>query len=447
MMIEMMNIYTNKLRAYKNACIRLITCTLAISIFSTGASAKLLDRIVAVVEEDVIMESELRQRVQDLVQQFNSNRAALPPEDVLIEQVLQRLIVERLQLQLAERRGIQIDDLSLDQAMRNLAKRNNFTLEQFRDAIVKQGLDYVTFRDQVRNEMVLEQLRRRTIDESVQVSESEIEELVTKSDEDLLKKEYEYHVAHILIAVPENPKPGQIEQSTHRSALVYERAISGNNFAQIAIAASDAQDALQGGDLGWRSKAQLPPIFLQQIEQMVPGDVSKIAQSPAGFHIFKIMDRREVKDTMVTQVLARHILIRTNALLTDEAAEIKLNDLKSRIEGGEDFGELAREHSEDTGSAVNGGNLNWSTSSNYVPKFQQMVDSLEVKQISEPFQTQYGWHIVQLLDARRHDNTQEAMRAEAREQIRQRKIEEETELWLRELRDESYIENRLHTPN
>lgn len=420
---------------------------LAAVLLVTGASANALDRIVAIVEDDVIMESELRQRIQILMQQFNKTRSALPPEDVLIEQVLQRLIVERLQLQLAERRGIQIDVLSLDQAMRNLAKRNNMNLEQFRDALLQQGLDYVVFRNQIRDEMIMEQLRQRAIDQNIQVSESEIEELVTRSDEKLLKKEYEYHVAHILVAVPEGPKPEQIKNSATRSSMIYERAVSGSNFTQLAIATSDAQDALQGGDLGWRDRAQLPQIFSQQIDQMAPGDISKIAQSPAGFHIFKLIGKRKVQDTMVNQVLVRHILIRTNALLSDEAAKIKLKDIKSKIEGGEDFGELAKEYSEDHGSAFNGGQLEWAVSSNYVQKFKEVVDNLEVKQISEPFPTQYGWHIVQLLDARRHDNTREAMRAEAREQIRQRKIEEETELWLRQLRDESYIENRLHSSN
>lgn len=418
---------------------------LAVVMFVTSTSARVLDSIVAVVEDDVIMESELKQRIQVLVQQFDKNRNALPPEDVLIEQVLQRLIVERLQLQLAERRGIQIDVLSLDQAMRNLAKHNNMNLEQFRNALLQQGMDYVVFRNQVRDEMIIGQLRQRMIDQNIQVSESEVEELVTRSDEGLLKKEYEYHIAHILVAVPEGPSPEQIKDSAAHSSVVYERAISGSNFTQLAIAASDAQDALQGGNLGWRDRAQLPRIFLQQIDQMAPGDISKIVQSPAGFHIFKLIDKRAVQDTMVNQVLVRHILIRTNALLSDEAAETRLQGIKSRIEGGEDFGELAKEYSEDHGSTVNGGQLEWAVSSNYVPKFKEVVDSLKVKQISEPFPTQYGWHIVQLLDVRRHDNTQEAMRAEAREQIRQRKIEEETELWLRQLRDESYIENRLHS--
>ena len=420
---------------------------LAAVLLVTGASANALDRIVAIVEDDVIMESELRQRIQVLMQQFNKTRSALPPEDVLIEQVLQRLIVERLQLQLAERRGIQIDVLSLDQAMRNLAKRNNMNLEQFRDALLQQGLDYVVFRNQIRDEMIMEQLRQRAIDQNIQISESEIEELVTRSDEELLKKEYEYHVAHILVAVPEGPKPEQVKNSATRSSMIYERAVSGSNFTQLTIATSDAQDALQGGDLGWRDRAQLPQIFSQQIDQMAPGDISKIAQSPAGFHIFKLIGKRKVQDTMVNQVLVRHILIRTNALLSDEAAKIKLKDIKSKIEGGEDFGELAKEYSEDHGSAFNGGQLEWAVSSNYIQKFKEVVDNLEVKQISEPFPTQYGWHIVQLLDVRRHDNTREAMRAEAREQIRQRKIEEETELWLRQLRDESYIENRLHSSN
>ncbi len=444
MTLGMMSIYASKASIY--FLVMLMTCVLTTGTLAGGANAKTLDQIVAVVEEDVITESELRQRVQVLVQQFSNRSGALPPEDVLIEQVLQRLIVERLQLQLAEHRGIQIDDLSLDQAMRNLAKRNNVTPEQFREVLLQQELDYVAFREQIRTEMVLEQLRRRTIDESVQVTDNEIEELVTTSDEDILKKEYEYHIAHILVEVPENPKPEQIEKSKHRSVLVHDRAVSGNNFTQLAISASDAQDALQGGDLGWRNKAQIPEVFLRQVEQMLPGDVSKIASSPAGFHIFKMLDRREIKDTMVNQVLCRHILLRTNALLNDDAAKIKLQTLKSEIEQGEDFGKLARKHSDDPGSAVNGGRLDWSISSNFTPKFQEMVDSLEARQISEPFQTVYGWHIVQLLDTRRHDNTQEAMRAEAREQIRQRKIEEQTELWLRQLRDESYIENRLLNP-
>ena len=428
-----------------------ITTTLLASIallaLTITVHAKLLDRIVAVVENDVIMESELRERVNVLIKQFEKNPEALPPQKILIEQVLQRLIVERLQLQLAEQRGIQIDELTLDQTMRNLAKRNRMTLEQFRQVLVQQGLDYATYREQVRSEMVLDQLRQRTINDNIQVSESEIEELVKKSDKDLLKKEYEYHIAHILIAVPENPKPGQIERSKHRAALVFDRAKAGNNFAKLAIAASDAQDALQGGDLGWRNLAQLPEVFLQQIEGMEAGDVSQIGQSAAGFHIFKVIDRRAIENTMVDQVLVRHILVRTNALVSDEAAERKLSELKRRIEQGDNFEDLAKAHSDDPGSAVSGGNMDWTVSSNFVPKFKEVVDTLETNKICEPFQSRFGWHIVEVLDKRKHDNSQDAMRVEAREQIRQRKIEEETELWLRQLRDESYIENRLHSSN
>ena len=253
----------------------------------TSTSANALDRIVAVVEDDVVMESELRQRIQALVQQFKQNRSALPPKDLLVEQVLQRLIIERLQLQLAERRGIQIDVLTLDQAMRNLARRNNMNLEQFRDTLLQQGLDYVVFRNQIRAEMIIEQLRQRIIDQNIQVSDTEIEELITRSEGKLLQKVNEYHVAHILITVPEGPTQEQIKNSTDRASMVYERAVSGDNFTQLAIAASDAQDALQGGDLGWRDRAQLPQIFLQQIDQMSPGEISKIIQSPSGFHIFK----------------------------------------------------------------------------------------------------------------------------------------------------------------
>ena len=441
----MTNIFIKRLNKYTSSFLTAISCLLFSIALSGNLNAKTLDRIVAVVEQDVIMASELMLRVQVLVQQYAQNRDALPSEDILMEQVLQHLIIERLQLQLAERRGIQVDELSLDQAMRNLAKRNKLTLEQFRNVLVEQGINYVTFRDKIRNEMVLERLRQRIIERDIQVTDSEIEELVIKSDEDLLRKEHEYHLAHILIAVPEAPKPEQIERAKQRASLVYERAASGGNFAKLAIAASDGQNALQGGDLGWRNKAQLPPLFLQQIVQMMPGDVSKIAQSPAGYHIFKVIGRREIKDTMVNQILCRHILVRTNALLDDAAAEVKLKDLRSRIMQGEDFGELAREHSEDPGSAVNGGQLGWAVSNSYVPKFKAVVDNLDTNQISKPFPSRYGWHIVQLLGTRKHDNTQDAMHAEARIQIRQRKIEEKTELWLRELRDESYIENRLQT--
>jgi peptidyl-prolyl cis-trans isomerase SurA len=227
---------------HKITYLNIIVSALVYAVLSTGINAKTLNRIVAVVEEDVITESELQQRVGALVKQYDKNRGALPPQDVLIEQVLQRLIVERLQIQLAERRGIQIDDLSLDQAMRNLAKRNNLSLEDFRNELVKQGHDYAAFRDQVRNEMLLDQLRRRTIDLGVEVTDSEIEDLVKKSDEDLLKKDYEYHLAHILIALPENPQAEQLEKLKYRASSVYDRASAGNNFAQLAIAASDAQD-------------------------------------------------------------------------------------------------------------------------------------------------------------------------------------------------------------
>lgn len=416
-------------------------------ILSSTANAILIDRIVAVVEDDVITESELQKRINVIMKQYKNNPDALPPNDVLIDQVLQKLIIERLQLQLAERRGIQIDELTLDQAMRNLAKRNNMSLEQFREALLSEGLDYVIFRNQIRTDMVIEQLRRRAVDQQIQVTDVEVDELVTRSDEELLRKEYEYKIAHILIAIPENPNPQQIEQAQRRATAVYERAISGNNFSKLAIAASDAQDALQGGDLGWRNNAQMPPIFLQQAVQMSPGDVSKIGQSPAGFHIFKLNDKREITDTMVTQVLCRHILIRTNALLDDDTAERKLIELKNRITNGDDFAELAKANSEDPGSAVNGGMLDWAASSSFVPKFQEVVDKLYENQISDPFKTQYGWHIVQLINKREHDSTEDAMRAEAREQIRLRKVEEETELWLRELRDTSYIEIRLHETN
>ena len=410
------------------------------SINSAQASL-LLDRIVAVVENDVITASELKERI-NVVKAQAGDQANFPDEDVFSEQVLQRMIVERLQVEWGERRGITIDDISLDQAMRNLAERNRLTLDQFRTALLQQGIDYIAFRNQVRTEMAIGQVVRRAVESNIQVSPSEIDTLL-KSQQGSLNTNAEYRIAHILIQLPQDPTPSDIDIATQKIEDLHQRASGGESFTQLAIANSQAQDALEGGDLGWRNTNQLPGVFSRQLANMKPGDISDVLRSSSGFHIFRILDMRGNDRVMVNQVLARHILIRTNAVRTDEQVREDLDSLRTRILNGEDFAELARAHSEDPGSGTNGGELGWSSPNVFAPAFKEVIESIALNDISEPFKTQFGWHILQVMDKREHDNSDEARRTQARDFIRQRKLSEETELWLRQLRDESYVENRL----
>ena len=426
----------------KNLCLTIILITT--QLLSSAHSSLLLDRIVAVVENDVVTESEVNERMGVIKAQSNP-QTSLPSDDILIEQVLQRIIIERLQVDWGERRGITIDDLTLDQAMRNLAQRNNMDLNQFRNALTQQGIDYVTFREQVRTEMAITQARRRAVDANVQVTDKEIDALLENQRESL-NQNAEYRLAHILIQLPQDPTPEDIEVAKTEIDEIRQKALDGDSFTQLAISYSQADDALEGGDLGWRNVNQLPAIFQRQLITMEPGDISEVIRSGSGFHVFRILDMRGQESNMVEQVLARHILIRVTEVRTDEEVEKDLYQLRERIINGDDFAELARAHSEDPGSSVNGGELGWASPSVFDPTFRDVTESLELHTLSLPFKSRFGWHILEVMDRRQHDNTAEAMREEARNYLRQRKIAEETELWLRQLRDESFVEIRLNEP-
>ena len=416
-----------------------------IVLVSSAYASLLLDRIVAVVESDVVTQSELNERMT-VIKAQSGPQANLPSDDILAEQVLQRIIIERLQVDWGERRGITIDDLSLDQAMRNLAQRNNMDLNQFRDALTQQGLDYVTFREQVRTEMAITQARRRAVESNVQVSDKEIDTLL-ESQRQNLNKNAEYRLAHILIQLPQDPTPDDIEVAKTEIEEIRQKALDGDNFTQLAISHSQAGDALEGGDLGWRNVNQLPEIFQRQLVTMQPGDISDVVRSSGGFHVFRILDMRGQESNMVEQVLARHILIRVTEVRTEQEVKRDLNQLRERIINGDDFGELARAHSEDPGSSVNGGELGWSSPSVFTPAFRDVTESLELNTVSAPFKSRFGWHILEVMDRRQHDNSTEALREEARTYLRERKIAEETESWLRQLRDESFVEIRLNEPS
>ncbi|MGI9303074.1 MAG: peptidylprolyl isomerase [Gammaproteobacteria bacterium] len=407
---------------------------------ATGAAAEatLLDRIVVVVEDDVITQSEFDERLQITRQRLSST----PPVDVLRRQVLERLVMEKLQLQEAERFGMSVDDITLNDATRDIARRNNMNLEEFRRNLLAEGIDYIEFREQIRNELVIDRLRQRQLQGRVRVSDQEIDEFIA-SQSGALNSQAEYRLGHILIALPEAASPEQIQAARERAQAVRQKLLDGEDFTEVAVSSSNGQRALEGGDLGWRSAPQLPSIFARAVTGMKTGDTSDLIRSPSGFHIVRLLEQRGLQRTMIEQTRARHILITPNELLTMEQAREKLAALRDRIEGGDDFAELSKANSDDKGSAANGGDLGWISPGEMVPEFEDVMKTLSKDEMSEPFRSSFGWHIVQVLDRREHDSTEESQRVRARDFIRERKAEEELELWLRRLRDESYVEYRL----
>lgn len=410
---------------------------------SSLVAARPLDRIVAVVNNDVVMESELQERVRTLRSQIRESGEQIPPTSILEEQVLERLIMIKLQMQAAQNTGIQVDDEALNSAINEIAANNQLSLNQFRQILEQDGYNYEAFRENIREEMTIARLRQRQIDNRINVTDVEIENYL---DTQKLQGsgEQEFRLSHILIALPE----GISEAEKAERRLVAEQIISeleaGRNFAELAADISDGQQAPEGGDLGWRKQSQLPTLFAGPVANMEKGDISGIIENPSGFHIVELTDIRSGDKQFVTQTKARHILIRPDELNSEESIRARLEQLRQRIEGGDDFGELARAHSQDTVSAVDGGNLGWVSPGSLVNEFEEVMNGLQIDEISAPFKTNFGWHIVQVLDRREHDSTDELRRAQAREAIRKRKIDEAGQNWLREMRDEAYVEFRLN---
>ncbi len=401
-----------------------------------------LDRIVAIVNEDVIVWSELEERIREVRSQLTSSGTSPPPYHVLQKQVLERLIIERLQLQVADRTGIRVDDNALNAAIADMAQKNNLSLRDFRDILRRDGYDFAEFREQVRDQMRIAQVRQRNVGDRIVVSERDVDNFLANQS-NRSAPEREYHIAHILVALPEGASAEEIAQAKQRAEGIVARLRGGGDFAQTAVAMSDGQQALSGGDLGWKKTAELPTIFVPVVPNLGIGEVSNPIRSPSGFHIIKVLETRGNDQYIVNQTLARHILIRPNELISDDDARIRLEQLRARVLGGEDFGELARSHSDDRGSAIKGGELGWLNPGSLIPRFEEVSDSLAPGEISEPFKTQFGWHIVQVMDRREHDNTEDIVRVKAREQIRERKLEEEGQGWLRQIRDSAYVEYRL----
>ncbi len=401
-----------------------------------------LDRIVAIVNEDVIMYSELEARMRRVQGQMEQQGVRLPPRPVLERQVLDSLIQNRIQLQLAERSGIRVDDEMLNRAISNIAAENQVSLTQFREILEKDGFSYEQFREDIRNEITLTQLRKRQVENRIIVTEREIDNFLA-NQEFQGNLQTEIRISHMLFSLPEGATEEEISQVREMANSVRNDLLAGADFAELANTVSDGQNAANGGDLGWRKSDEIPTLFSDYIPDMAKGDISELIQSPSGFHIIKITDVKSDEQSIVEQTHARHILIRTDELTSDDQAREKLEQLLLRIKNGDDFGLLAKGNSDDSVSAINGGDLGWRSPGELVPEFQREMDSLQPGEISKPFKSSFGWHIVQVLERRQHDNTESVKRGKARAIIHKRKLDEAMQNWARELRDEAYVEYRL----
>jgi peptidyl-prolyl cis-trans isomerase SurA len=426
-------------------------CALVLSsiAFQAGAQTRdlatggvLLDRVAAVVNEGVVLQSELEEQVTMITRRLEKQQTQLPPANVLRQQILERLVIQEVQLQRADRAGIKVPDEMLNESLKDVAERNQMTLDQLPRALEAQGINYAAYRDSIRKEMTIQMLRQRDVLARIIVTPREIDHYLEKQQES--GENTEYNVSHILLSLPEAASPGQLEDVQQRAADIVQRARGGEDFAQLAVSYSNSQTALEGGQLGWRKSAQLPTFIAELVTAMQTGQVSEPVRTPSGFHIIRLNDQRGAEEqVMINQVHVRHILMRTNELQDDETVRQKLAKLRERILAGEDFAGLAATTSEDPSSAAEGGDLGWQGPKTFVPDFERVIDALEEDEISEPFKTQYGWHIAQLLGRRVHDNTDEVRRQHALNTLRESKADEETELWLRRLRDEAFIEYKM----
>ena len=398
-----------------------------------------LDRVVAIVDNDVVMESQLKQRLTEVKQNIAKRGGEVPPDSAVENQVLERLILEDIQLQIAERSGIRISEDELNQAVATIAQRNGLSVAQFRQALAQDGLTYDDVRDQVRRELTISRVRQRQVAQRIQISQQEVQNFLN-SDLGRIQLSEEYRLANILIPVADSASSSEIQAAGQKAMQIYNKARQGADFGELAIANSAGDNALDGGEIGWRKAAQLPPPFDQMISSMKPGDVTEPARVPGGIIILKVEEKRGGESSVVDEVHVRHILLKPNEIRSDEETRRLAERLRERIEGGEDFAELAKSFSEDPGSALNGGDLNWINPESLVPEFREVMNSTSAGQLSQPFRTQYGWHILEVLGRRATDNSEQVRQQQALNLLRNRKYDQELQLWLRQIRDEAYVE-------
>ncbi|NJD36491.1 MAG: molecular chaperone SurA [Betaproteobacteria bacterium] len=413
----------------------------------TGRAQPLeVDRIIAVVNDEAITAYELRARMATVERQLREQKVQLPPRKVLEQQLLERMITDRVQLQFAKETGLRIPDLELDAAMRRIAENNKLSLQDFRTALEKDGIAWAKFREEIRDEIVLARLREREVQSRIVVSDGEIDNYLANPDTGSAGDNVEVQTAHIILRVPEQASPDQLMRIGARARAALDQIRRGENFAKVAASYSDAPDGLSGGAMGSRPLDRLPALYADAVKKLKPGEVSDILRSPAGFHIVKLIDQKSLGGAKpaatLKQTHARHILIKVNELVSEAEAKRKLVALKERLDNGADFAELARLHSNDL-SAAKGGDLGWLYQGDTVPEFEAAMDALKINQISQPVQSPFGFHLIQVLERRTEDATNERQRLAARQVLRERKSDETYQDWVRQIRDRAYVEYRV----
>ncbi len=413
-------------------------------VFSGFASAqvKSLDRVIAIVDDDVIMKSQLDSRVEEVVQTVSKRGGDLPPQDVLVKQVLDRLIVEDLQIQLANRYGITADDDEVNQAVADVAKRNNLNMDQFKKVLQNEGLSLTALRDQIRREILINRVRQRVIGEKIRITDQEVKNFLN-SEIGKAQLSEEYYLASILVPVSQGSSYAEIQKAEQKATDIYRQLENGADFAKLAMTSSSGDKALEGGEIGWRQAAQLPPPFDQLIHGLKVGDFTQPVSTPGGLIILKVMDKRGGTAHLQDETSVRHILLKPSQIRSEEDTKKLADRLYQRIMAGEDFAQLAKSFSDDPGSAHRGGSLNWIDPSTLVPEFRKVMDELPVGQISQPFKSRYGWHILQVEGRRSTDNSAEYRKQQAMNILYGRKYDQELQIWLQQLRDEAYVEIKL----
>jgi len=402
----------------------------------------LVDGIAAVVNDGVVLLSELDEQTRMIVARLREENTELPPQDVLIPQILERLVVNELQLQRAAMAGVNIPDSMLNRALADVARRNGTTLTELPDLLASDGIDYAAYRKEMRQQLIVEQLRQREVISRISVTPREVDEYLAR-EQGAAYRDNSYRVSHILISIPAASSPEEITAAREKANDIYERVNQGDDFARLAITYSDAQNALEGGNMGWREGNSLPTLFAGIVPDLQPGQTAEPVRSASGFHLIKLEEVKGNERVIENQVLARHILLLPNEIMDDAVIEQRLKEVRADILEGDKFESIAKAISEDPGSAVKGGDLGWAGPGTFVPEFEAVLEQLATEEISEPFRSPFGWHIVQLLERRVHDTTDDVREQRAIMAIRESKLAEETELWLRQMRDEAFIEYRL----
>ncbi len=406
------------------------------------AEVQFLDKVIAVVDTEVVLRSELDERLQQVAERAQTNSLALPDLEVLQQQVLDHLISERLQLQMARRVGLEVSDGQVNQTLNQIIANNNMTREQFAEQLALEGLSMAQFQENLRKDIALQQIQQGIVQQRIQISPLEIDNFLSSADARFWMGG-EYHVGHILIGLPQSPTAEDVETARQKAEVLAATIRNGARFAEVAIAESNGPAALEGGDLGWRKTSELPSLFADVVPNLAVGSVSEPIRSGAGYHLLTVYETRGGAQQIQTQTRARHILLKPSAILSNEEAQAKLQSLRQQLLDGADFAELAKAHSEDIGSMLSGGELGWSSPGMFVPEFEEVMSNAEEGEISEPFRSQFGWHILEVMERRDEDITDAVLRDKAARVLTNRRFEDELQIWLRELRDDAFVDIKI----